>query len=95
MIKEENVKKNTTKELQKKLILQANSFKTEFKKQAATAIMAAFGLIIALAWKDVIIDFINKVDFVKQYGLLLSAIILTAVSVLGIVLVSKWMKSSI
>ena len=56
--------------------------------------MAAFGLIIAFSWKDVITDLISKIDFVKAYGLLVSALIMTVVSVVGILLVSKWAKSS-
>lgn len=55
--------------------------------------MAAFGLIIALAWKDVITDLVDKIGFVKSYGLVITAIILTLVSVLGILLVSKWAGS--
>jgi len=68
----------------------ASTLGIEFKKQTSTAIMAAFGLIIALAWKDVITDAINRISFVKNYGLLISAVILTIVSVFGILLVSKW-----
>jgi len=55
--------------------------------------MAAFGLIIALAWKDVITDLISKIEFVKSYGLLITAVILTIICVFGILLVSKWSKS--
>jgi hypothetical protein len=72
----------------------ATTLKSEFKKQTATAIMAAFGLVIALAWKDVITDAIGRIEFVKGYGLLISAVILTFVSVLGILFVSRWTKSS-
>ena len=67
--------------------------KAEFKKQTSTAIMAAFGLIIAFSWKDVITDLVGKITFVKSYGLLVSAVILTLISVLGILLVSKWANS--
>ena len=76
-----------------KLKTHAGNLKSEFKKQTSTAIMAAFGLIIALSWKDVITDLVDKIGFVKSYGLLATAVILTIVSIIGILLVSKWANS--
>jgi hypothetical protein len=76
-----------------KALSHANAIKSEFKKQTSTAIMAAFGLIIALSWKDVITDFVDKIGFVKSYGLIVTAVILTIVSIIGILLVSKWANS--
>ena len=73
----------------------AHNIKNEFKKQTATAIMAAFGLIIALSWKDVITLLVDKFAFVKEYGSIVTAVILTAVSVLGILLVSRWANSGV
>ena len=74
--------------IHKKIIEKASTFKSEFRKQTATAIMTAFGLIIALAWKDVITDIVSKISFVQ--GLLLSAIVVTAISVIGMIIVSRW-----
>jgi len=71
----------------------ASTLRQEFKKQTSTAIMAAFGLIIALSWKDVITDFVDKIGFVKSYGLLATAVILTIISIVGILLISKWANS--
>lgn len=85
--------KEINKKLADKVLSKASELKKEFKKQTSTAIMAAFGLIIALSWKDVITDLVDKIGFVKSYGLLISAVILTLVCVLGILLVSKWAKS--
>jgi hypothetical protein len=100
-MKEDNLSKTERKEvikeinkkLHQKVVSKAVTLGQEFKKQTSTAIMAAFGLIIALSWKDVITDFVSRVNFFNNYGLLASAIVLTLVSVLGILLVSKWAKS--
>lgn len=101
MAKEDNLskteRKEVVKEINKKIKERISShaadLKSEFKKQVSTAIIAAFGLIIALSWKDVITEFINNFSVVKEYGSLVSAIILTAVSVLGILIISKWSKA--
>ena len=87
------VKKEVKKALSERIKSKAGTLKSEFKKQTATAIMAAFGLIIAFSWKDVITDLVGRVAFIKSHGLLVSAIILTIISILGILLVSKWAKS--
>ena len=79
--------------MHQRILSKAGTLKHEFKKQTSTAIMAAFGLIIALSWKDVITDAISRIEFVKNYGLLVSAVILTAVSVLGILIISRWANS--
>jgi F0F1-type ATP synthase assembly protein I len=92
-IERKEVVKEINKRIHTKVVSEAKEFKNEFKKQTSTAIMAAFGLIIALAWKDVITDLIGKIGFVKSYGLIISAVLLTLVSVLGIYLISKWAKS--
>lgn len=76
-----------------KIISKAQTLKSEFKKQTSTAIMAAFGLIIALSWKDVITEAVGKLSFVNGYGLLASAVILTIISVAGILVISKWANS--
>jgi polyferredoxin len=86
--------KEINKKLKEKVVSNAAELKNEFKKQTSTAIMAAFGLIIALSWKDVITDWVNTLGFVKSYGLLVTALVLTLVSVLGILLISKWAKTS-
>ena len=94
-VQNKEVAKEVSKRLHEKVVSKAATLGREFKKQVSTAIMAAFGLIIALSWKDVITDFVTKVNFLNGYGLLASAIVLTLVSVLGILLVSKWAKSGV
>jgi hypothetical protein len=86
------VKKEVAQAVHKKLLTKAETFRSEFKKQTAAAIITAFGLVIALAWKDVITDLISQLNFAQ--GILLSAIIVTAFSVLGILIVSRWAKGS-
>ena len=101
MAREDNLSKQERKEVVKeinkkmrdKVKSHAHSLRSEFKKQTSTAIMAAFGLIIALSWKDVITDFVDKIGFVKSYGLLATAVILTIISIVGILLISKWANS--
>ena len=72
------------------LASKASRFHSKLKEQTSTAIITAFGLVVALAWKDVITDLILKLN--PAQNLLISAIIITIISVLGIALVSRWAK---
>ncbi len=71
-------------------------FNYEFRKAFATAIVAAFGFITALAWRDVINEYlIEKVTSLTPFqGKLISAIIITIVAVIVIILASKWISES-
>lgn len=62
---------------------------SNFKQQASTAIITAFGLVIALAWKDVIVELVNLLN-PAETNLWISAVIVTLIGVLGIALVSRW-----
>ncbi len=71
----------------------------EIKTTIAVAIAGAFGFIIALIWKDIIIGamklygFWQEGGFNDEYALLIGvivAIIITIVAVLGILFISKW-----
>ena len=67
-----------------------NTIRSEFKKSTNTAIIAAFSLIIALSWKDLVTEYIDKIfNLSPLQGKLISAIILTFVCVLGIVITTK------
>ena len=58
-----------------------------------TAIIAAFGLLTALAWKDVISEFVNKiVGSSPVQGLLINAIIITIISVIAIMIITKFLE---
>lgn len=75
--------------------MRGSKFLKEFKKQSAVAIVAAFGFLIALSWRDFITELVNKI--VENLGVetslylykLLVALIITAISIIGIVLASK------
>ena len=70
----------------------------EVKATIATAIAAAFGFIIALIWKEIIVGLfalagLNINDITDSTGAIIaivSGIIITLVCVLGILYVSKW-----
>ena len=70
--------------------------KNETKKHVVTAIVAAFGFIIALVWRDSIKEFINTItaNFSINGSLALvtfyTAIITTIIAAIGIVLITKW-----
>lgn len=65
-------------------------FRKEFNKAISTAIMAAFGFLIALVWKDVITEFVNKISEQSPVqGKLFSALIVTIICVLGIMILTK------
>jgi len=70
-------------------------FRKEFKKQATTAILAALGFLIALSWRDFIVDTVNtlvtKLGVSDQLYLykLFSALLITFLAILGIMIISK------
>ena len=70
-------------------------FNREVRKNASVAVSAAFALLIALAWKDVIAESVDKIVEVLQMPgntylfRFVSALIVTAVCVMGIWISSK------
>ena len=71
----------------------------EIKSTIAVAIAAAFGFIIALIWKDIIIGIMKLGGLWLEGGpttwtgaaiAVVVAVVITVVSVLGIVYISKW-----
>ena len=68
----------------------AKKFKLELKKSASIAIVAAFSFLIALSWRDVIVEYVKKIEELSPLrGNLISAIIITSISVIGILIVTK------
>ena len=73
---------------------------SEVKINIATAIAAAFGFIIALIWKEIIVGifayFDLKIDdLTTPAGIataIITGIIITIVCVIGIMYISKWGK---
>ena|SRR3989344_761780 len=66
-------------------------FKQEFKKTSGGAIIGAIGLIVALAWKDVVDQYFLKFKDVLQ-GKVVSALIITVISVVAIMIITKIMQ---
>jgi len=71
----------------------------EIKSTIAVAIAAAFGFIIALIWKDIIVGAMKLGGLWQEGGFsdmtsliigLVVGLVITVVSVLGIVYISKW-----
>ena len=67
----------------------------ETRKQVTTSIIAAFGFLIALVWKDVITNYTNHiVTFLKfpspeSFQIVYTAVITTFLAVVGIVVIGK------
>lgn len=82
--------KNEKVSLKEKAKISAVKFHKEFSKAINTAIMAAFGFLIALVWKDVITGFVDSISQRSPVqGKLFSALIVTIICVLGIMLLAK------
>jgi len=71
----------------------------EIKSTIAVAIAAAFGFIIALIWKDIIVGAMKLGNMWQDGGFpdapalvvgVVVGVVITVVSVLGIVFISKW-----
>lgn len=76
--------------LKEKVKTSTEKFNREFRKSLVTAITAAFGFLIALVWKDVITEYVNLVTKISPVqSQLISAMIVTLVCVLGILIISK------
>jgi len=71
----------------------AKKFNREVKKALYTAFLAAFGFLIALVWRDVIQSWVERISATSPVqGLLMSALIVTIICVLGILIVTKFLK---
>ncbi len=102
-VKEEvnkQVEKQVDKQLSKRLFEKTTRLRTEFKKQTVTALIAAFGLVIALSWQEVIKKIIA--DIIPKSGILLyhpyltdlyTALVVTAVGAIAILILSRWSQS--
>jgi|TARA_Y100000310_G_scaffold174669_3_gene174770 hypothetical protein len=76
----------------------ADFLHNQFRDHASTAIIAALGFIIALAWKDLIVKIVEnftRADMLEKYPYiqeLYVAIVVTVVAITGIALIGKWAK---
>ena len=72
----------------------AKKFKRELKKSTNTAIVAAFAFLIALSWRDLIIEYVDKISANNLLqGKFVTAVTITLISVLGILLVTKLLSN--
>jgi len=98
---EERLEKLKQKEKEKRLKLKEKAkeatkkFQKEFRKSVSESIIAAFGLLIALSWKELITELVNKISSATPVkGKLISTIIVTIICVLGILIVSRWAQKT-
>ena len=67
--------------------------KSDTKKAISTALIAAFGFVIALAWKDVIIEYVDTLTASSPLqGKLIGALIVTFIAVIGILIVTRFLS---
>lgn len=73
----------------------ASRFGSEFKKQIVVAVSAALGFLVALSWREPIKEGLELI--IKKMGIgsaiyfqFLSAILITLIAVLILMIVSKW-----
>lgn len=65
----------------------------EMRKSLATAILAAFAFLMALSWREYIDSWIDSaMIFSPVKGNLISALVVTFLSVVGIILVTKFLQ---
>jgi TRAP-type C4-dicarboxylate transport system permease small subunit len=95
---EQKVERHIKKQIAKRLLEETTLLGSEFKKQISTALIAAFGLIIALSWQDVIkkiVETFPKSGILIYHPYLSSlyvAILITFIAIIGILIISKWAK---
>ena len=93
---EQKIEEKFHKKLLKASKSTANFFGSEFKKQTATALMAAFGFLVALAWRDLITKAVNEnlpthlLDAYPYLDQLFTALIITIIAAIAIAIISKW-----
>ena len=91
ILEKERIKAKLLHEKAKKGV---HAFKKEFKKEMNTAILAAFGFLIALVWKDVITAAVNKISEKAPFGgAIISALLVTTICVIGIMIFSRILKN--
>jgi len=91
--------KEVSKKVSSKSIESTKYLGSQFKNHAATAVIAAFSLLIALSWRDFIVKIVEeatKTNLFAKYPYLsefFTAIIITIIAIIGITIISKWAKN--
>lgn len=92
------VEKERTHQLRERLRQETMYLRGQYRQHVSTAIIAAFGFLIALVWRDFItllVSYITKLDVLKDSPLIdqiYSVTIITFISVVGIIIVTRWAK---
>ena len=74
----------------------AETVKKEVRKNVVTAMVAAFGFMIAFVWRDAMQESVDKilasVGLTKEVYIfrIISAIVITVIAVIGIMMLSRW-----
>ncbi len=83
--------KEEARSLRRKLKDQSKKLQAETRKAVITAVVAAFGFLMALAWRDVISEYVKLlVEISPVQGKLISATIVTIIAVVGIMIVTRF-----
>lgn len=67
-----------------------SDFRKQLNLSVSTAIITAFGILIALSWNTLITGYVNKISsYSPLQGQLISTIIVTIIAVTGIVITTR------
>ena len=82
--RKEKISKKKVEEIQPRRIRKVTK---KFSETSRTAIIAAFGFIIALAWRDFILEIVEKMTAINPLqGKLITALLITFIGVIGVIL---------
>lgn len=77
----------------RKIEKKVKEFRIELKRSLETAIIAAFGFLIALVWRDVITEYVNTITAISPVkGKVITAFIVTIISVIGILFATRFLS---
>jgi uncharacterized protein YhaN len=81
--------------LRKRLREHADYYVIESRRAISTALLAAFAFLMALSWREYIIVVIDSIEaYSPVQGKLISALIVTLICVIGIVLVTRFLLNN-
>ncbi len=95
---DKHLERKVDEHIEKKVMPHVETFAAQFKKHVSTAIIAALSFLIALSWKDLVVhsalNFIGpeKISQHPYLPYLISAIIITVISLAGILIITSWAK---
>jgi len=70
-----------------------SEFRDEFNKTLATALVAAFGLVIGLSWNELIKAYFSSLNYLETiHSNLLQTLLVTLIGVIAIMIVTKILR---